>query len=78
MPRFTFADGRPNVAAPPRRAAVVRAGPPSAFQQLRELSERHRREACSPPEGPDVATIDNGGALEPAVAAFLAALGAGV
>jgi hypothetical protein len=27
MPRFTFADGRPNVAAPPRRTAV-RAGPP--------------------------------------------------
>ena len=46
MPRFTFADGRPNVAAPPRRAAVVRAGPPSAFQQLREWSERHRREAA--------------------------------
>ena len=40
---FTFADGRPNVAAPPRRAAA-RAGPPSAFHQLRELSERHKRE----------------------------------
>jgi hypothetical protein len=44
MPRFTFADGRPNVAAPPRCAAVVRAGPPSAFAQLRALHERHRRE----------------------------------
>ena len=43
-----------------------------------EIAERLRREACSPPEGPDVTTIDNGGALEPAVAAFLAALGAGV
>jgi len=43
MPRFTFADGRPNVAAPPRRA-VVRAGPTSSFQQLRELTERHMRE----------------------------------
>ena len=53
MPRFTFADGRPNDAAPPRHEAVragpprleaVRAGPPSAFKQLRELSERHKRE----------------------------------
>jgi len=43
MSRFTFADGRPNIAAPPRRAAV-RAGPPSAFQQSRELHERHKRE----------------------------------
>lgn len=95
--RFTFADGRPNVAAPPRHAAVragpphpravtplgdvqvpqrqrafdnlrdpplqkprvvtahghagaadiraaVRAGPPSAAQQCRELHERHKRE----------------------------------
>jgi hypothetical protein len=43
MLRFTFADGRPNIAAPPRRAAV-RAGPTSSFQQLRELAERHKRE----------------------------------
>ena len=47
MPRFTFADGRPNVAAPPQRAFDnLRSGPPSAFKQLRELSERHRREAA--------------------------------
>jgi len=44
MPRFTFADGRPNnVPAPPSRAAV-RAGPPSVAQQARELHARHKRE----------------------------------
>jgi hypothetical protein len=43
MPNLRLADGRPNVAAPPSRAAV-RAGPPSAVQQARELYERQRRE----------------------------------
>jgi len=43
MLRFSFADGRPNVAAPPSRAAVS-AGPPSMAQQARELHARHKRE----------------------------------
>jgi hypothetical protein len=39
---ITFADGRPNVAVPPR-AAAVRAGPTSSLHQLRELAEQHAR-----------------------------------
>jgi hypothetical protein len=42
MPNLRLADGRPNVAAPPPRAAV-RAGPTSSLHQLRELAERHPR-----------------------------------
>ena len=39
---FVRADGRPNVAVPPR-AVAVRPGPTSSLHQLRELAERHAR-----------------------------------
>ncbi len=39
-----------------------------------EIAERLGRAAYSPPVGPEVATIDNGGELDRAVTAFLAAL----
>jgi ribose 1,5-bisphosphokinase len=43
-----------------------------------EVAERLRRAGYPAPEGPDVVTIDNGGKLEDAVAAFVAVLrGAG-
>jgi hypothetical protein len=55
MPRFTFADGRPNVAVPPRREAV-RAGPPSsfaaAFERLRAGGVPHPHVVCAVSAGP--------------------------
>jgi hypothetical protein len=41
MSRVVRTDGRPYVSPP--RAAAVRPGPTSSFQQLRELTERHAR-----------------------------------
>ena len=39
-----------------------------------EIAARLRRTAPALPQGPDVHVVDNGGALDDAVAAFLAAL----
>ena len=91
MSRLIFADGRKYTSPPPAKnrkgmeallgQAInrLRAGPPSPFQQLRELSERHAREdadiraarrcaACVPHAGV-WARAAIAGALRPAMTA---------